>query len=488
MAAGACAGAAPVKHHAGVPRPVASLVCTAVPRPGVAVYAAPRGTTVGAGTIDAPWDLATALSCAAEGDTVWLRGGLYSGFFATALRGTAAAPIVFRQYPGERATIDGTLRADGAYLVFWGFEIMQSAPSTYALQANTSFGRFINLVIHDAGNQGISFWTPGENAELYGCIVYNNGTHENLDHGVYVHNVLGTKVLADNVFFDNFARGIQVYASHNNELVRNVRIRGNIAFDNGAISTRVGARQNLVVNAQVPISGMEVLDNLLYYAPGEGGVQLRLGNVDPSFNGDIAVDSNYAVGGASGLEMRLQWAKAEVQHNVFVGGTTTTMVSTGGNDAGYRWSGNVYYRDSAAVAWRHNDADFDFARWRSTTGLGASDRVIAGAPTTAKVVVRPNKYEDGRAFVVVYNFGLQPVVDVDLSGVLKPGSRFAIHNVQDVFGDPVDSGSYAGGLVAIPMTGVEPPVPLGRPTRQAPKTGPAFDVFLVTSTSGERSP
>jgi hypothetical protein len=164
------------------------------------------------------------------------------------------------------------------------------------------------------------------------------------------------------------------------------------------------------------------------------------------------------------------------------------MVSTGGNDAGYRWSGNVYYRDSAAVAWRHNDADFDFARWRSTTGLGASDRVIAGAPTTAKVVVRPNKYEDGRAFVVVYNFGLQPVVDVDLSGVLKPGSRFAIHNVQDVFGDPVDSGSYAGGLVAIPMTGVEPPVPLGRPTRQAPKTGPAFDVFLVTSTSGERSP
>ena len=484
LVVGACTGAAPVKRHAGVPRPVAAPVCTAERRPGVAVYAAPRGTTLGAGTIDAPWDLRTALSCADVGDTVWLRGGVYSGSFATALVGTAEAPIVFRQYAGERATIDGTLRADGAYLVFWGFEIMQSAPITYGLQANTNFGRFINLVIHDAGNQGISFWTPGENAELYGCIVYNNGTHENLDHGVYVHNVIGTKLLAGNVFFDNFARGIQVYASHNNELVRNVRIEGNISFNNGSISTRVGARQNLVVNAQVPISGMVAVDNLLYYSPGEDGVQMRLGNVDPSNNGDIVVDSNYAVGGASGLEMRLQWNRAAVRHNVFVGDATTTMVSTGGNDASYQWAGNVYYRDSAAAAWRHDDADRDFASWRSTTGLGRTDQAVATAPRATKVVVRPNKYESGRAFIVVYNFALQGTVDVDLSSVLRQGSRFEIRNVQDVFGAPTVSGTYAGGSVAVPMNGVEPPVPQGRPTRQAPKTGPAFDVFLVTSVSG----
>ena len=487
LAAGACAGAAPVKRHAGVPRPVAAPVCSAERRPGVAVYASPRGTAVGPGTRDAPWDLRTALACADEGDTVWLRAGVYSGLFATALRGTATAPIVFRQYPGERATIDGTLRADGAYLVFWGFEIMQSAPSTYGLQANTSFGRFINLVIHDAGDQGISFWTPGEDAELYGCIVYNNGTHENLDHGVYVHNVIGTKHITGNVFFDNYARGIQVYASHNNELVRNVRIEGNISFNNGSISTRVGARQNLVVNAQVPISGMVVRGNLLYFSPGEDGVHMRVGNVDPSFNGDIVVDSNFAVGGASGLEMRLQWARADVRYNTFVGSPATIMVTTGGNVAGYQWADNTYYRDSSAAAWRHNEADDDFASWRRATGLGESDRVIAGAPPVPKVIVQPNKYEDGRAFIAVYNFALQRAVDVDLSAVLKHGSRFTIRNVQDVFGEPVLSGTYVGGMVAIPMNGAEPPVPMGRPTRPAPKTGPGFDVFLVTSTSGETS-
>jgi len=99
-------------------------------------------------------------------------------------------PIVFPQQRGARATIDGTLRADGSDLVFWGFEITQSNPAggSYGSRRGRNNGRFINLIIHGAGSMGVSFWTPGENAELYGCIVYHNGTHENLDHGVYVHN------------------------------------------------------------------------------------------------------------------------------------------------------------------------------------------------------------------------------------------------------------------------------------------------------------
>src|SRR3970282_196730 len=40
---------------------------------------------------------------------------------------------VSRQRAGPRATIDGTLLAEGAYLTFWGFEIMQSNPTTYGL-------------------------------------------------------------------------------------------------------------------------------------------------------------------------------------------------------------------------------------------------------------------------------------------------------------------------------------------------------------------
>ncbi len=454
---------------------------SATRRPNVAVYVAPLGSTSGAGTVSTPWDLATGFACALPGDTVWLRGGMYRGGFATALDGTPSTPILFREYPGERATIDGTLRADGSYLTFWGFEIMQSAPTTYGLQANTNAGHFINLIVHDAGTEGISFWTPGENSELYGCIVYNNGTNDNLDHGVYVHNETGTKLITDNVFFDNFARGIQVYASGNNSAIRNVQVVTNVSFNNGSISGDVPSRQNLTISAQVTTSGMAARSNLLYYSPGENGIQMRLGNVDPSNNHDIVVDSNYAVGGAVGLEMRLQWSQATVLGNVLVGDAASEIVSTGGNESGYQWSGNTYYRDSTGTGWLQNDVPNNFAGWRSATGLGGSDQAIATWPTTTKAVVLPNKYEAGRAFVVIYNFASLAAVDVDLSGVLSAGSRFQIRNVQDVFGTPVDTGTYSGGTIAIPMAGVQPPLPIGRATVQPPRTGPSFDVFLVTT-------
>ena len=451
----------------------------------VAYHVSPTGSPNGDGSSSRPWDLATALDADKHivhpGDTVWLHGGTYSGAFVTCLSGTVTDQIVFRQFPGERATIDGTLRADGADLTFWGFEIMQSAPSTYGLQANTDDGRFINLVVHDAGTEGISFWTPGENAELYGCIVYNNGTHDNLDHGVYVHNEIGTKLLTNNVFFDNFARGIQVYASSNNSAIRNVLVEGNVSFNNGSISGDVGSRQNIVISAQVPTSGMTARDNFLYFSPGQNGIQFRLGNVDRSNNQSIVVDSNYAVGGDVGLQMRLQWGQAAVRGNTLISEAATSIVSTGGNESGYQWSGNNYYRDPTAAAWFQNDAPYDFAGWKTATGLGASDQIFATGPSATQVFVRPNKYETGRAFIIIYNFAHLASVNADLSAALPMGSPYTIRNVQDVFGAPVVSGTYSGGTVSIPMGGVQPPSPIGRATVAPPKTGPAFDVFLLTS-------
>jgi hypothetical protein len=75
------------------------------------------------------------------------------------LSGQPGTPIVFRGYPGERATINGSLAAQGSDLTFWGFEIMQTTPLNIVdrvLEANTVNGRFLNLVLHDAGFSGVS--------------------------------------------------------------------------------------------------------------------------------------------------------------------------------------------------------------------------------------------------------------------------------------------------------------------------------------------
>ena len=411
-------------------------------RPAVSYHVSPIGTARGAGTAARPWDLATALAGAKgkvqPGDTIWLHGGRYRGAFRTGLVGAPERPIVFRQRGGERATIDGTLKADGAFLTFWGFEIMQSDPvrtNTYGLEARTNGGRFINLIIHHAGSMGVSFWTPGEDAELYGCIVYNNGTHENLDHGVYVHNERGTKLLADNVFFDNLAYGIHVYAAARNPPQRNVRLEGNVAFNNGTISRKYRAKGNVLVGGDVPMSGMQVLDNFLYFS-GADGENLRLGYA-PLRNDDVVARGNVVWGGEIALRLGT-WTNAQIAGNT-LGGAKRLLAGTA----------------LPAEAERSNEM---------------YPRPRVPPPSAPAVFVRPNRYERGRAHIVVYNWNQQAEVKVDLSAVLTRGQSYELHDVQDLFGAAAVRGTYDGDSVVV-------------------RTGRAFDVFLVTvRPSGEATP
>ena len=114
-------------------------------------YVSPTGTTStaqGTGTITNPWALQTALSQPAvvhPGDTIWLRGGTYTGHFTSYLTGTASQPIVVRPYPGERATLDGnmnpsesgnsepvlTVHICSGYTWYWGLEVTNSSPIRY---------------------------------------------------------------------------------------------------------------------------------------------------------------------------------------------------------------------------------------------------------------------------------------------------------------------------------------------------------------------
>src|SRR4029077_2076256 len=55
----------------------------------------------------------------------------------------------------------------------------------------------------------------------------------------------------------------------------------------------------------------------------------------------------------------------------------------------------------------------NFARWKSDTGYDVNSTLTSTPPAQAKVIVRPNQYERGRAHVAVFNPGLQPAVSVD---------------------------------------------------------------------------
>src|SRR2546425_5221247 len=136
-------------------------------------FAAPAGSSTGDGS-RRPWDLQTALrggnGSVQPGDTVWLRGGTYTSTSPvnSTLAGTPAAPVVVRQFPGERAILDARgatsptsrgdfLTARGDYSTFSGFEVMDSDPGRSTdtrpnlIVVNASHVKLINLTVHDGG-------------------------------------------------------------------------------------------------------------------------------------------------------------------------------------------------------------------------------------------------------------------------------------------------------------------------------------------------
>ncbi len=445
-------------------------------------YAAPTGTGDGDGSDRRPWDLATALSDPlglSPGDTLWLRGGRYHGCFTSQLTGTAGARIVVRQYPGERAILDNAgcsdpaLTVHGAYTDYRDFEVTNSAPRAGGPQGIDAFGdgiRFINLVVHDAAGSGVGFWKEAEGGEIYGCILYNNGRTLNLDHGIYTQNATGTKHIADNVIFDSWAFGVHVHGSENGP-VAGYTIEGNAIFGNGSIGEN-DAAPNLLVGGGRPASRIVVRDNYLY-GPPDGSGNMWLGYDVP--NADLVLTNNVIVGGDPALRL-WYWSSVSASGNVTA--AAFTQVDVRGNARGIDWRGAAFHADAAAPDWTLNDDHLTLSQWLVQTGFGGTATVLA-APSSPWIFVRPNAYETGRGHVIIYGWGKESQVAVDLSAILRVGDPYEVRPVERLFDPPVLAGVYAGGTLSLPMTPLRPPAPIDAGA-SAPSTRPALGVFLVT--------
>ena len=496
-----CVIALLVPAAAGCEQPVAPRELP--PGTRVGYYVTTNGTSSGDGTSARPWNLQTALSGGngrvQPGDTIWLRGGMYAGTGAinTTLTGTVSAPIVVRQYPGERAILDanggtsGTTRGDffivsGNYSVFWGFEVMDSDPNRTSTTrpnlviANASHLKFINLIVHDGG---IGFYTYPEQTdiEIYGCLIYNNGWQQpdfGNGHGIYSKSTAGPVYLRDNIVFNQFGYGIHVYANAGSGGVNNIHVEGNVSFNNGSIDTDPvnSPNANILYGGGDPATGGSVVNNMTFFSPNVGTQNLALG-YSGTANVDLTVQNNYAVGGQAVFVMGY-WQTVAMSGNSAFGAASDPVNLRSGSTAGFQLGNNRYYRDPAARAWLYGGTSYTFSGWQQAAGVGATDQAQAATPTQPQVFVRANQYEPGRANVVIYNWSRQSSVPVDLSGVLSNGDRFEIRNVQSFRSAPVSSGTYSNGGVNFPMSGVTAVKPIGG-SRTAPRTGPDFDVFIV---------
>ena len=439
-------------------------------------YVAPTGSSAGSGSQTSPWDLQTALNQPATvkpGDTIWLRGGTYAGNFDSKLVGTATAPIIVRQYPGERAKIaDPATTAhtaaltlpNSSYTWYWGFEVCSSTVNRYSATAtsrssapwptpsgvdteNSGRGnRLINMLVHDNPREGIGAWTGSTDMEIYGCLVFYNGwvgATQPYEHGIYTQNdSTGYKKIRDTFMYNNAESGMQVYGSAT-AAIANYTVDGNISFNNGQLLASFMGGKNLLVGGGCVAQNPIVTANYLYRSPNAGGGS-----------------SDFYIGYTAGTQNAL------VRSNYVV---NTSLFNS--SEPGLTMDNNYYCGALSGIS-QSSYPNNTYTTTRPTTG--------------AKVVVRANAYEAGRANIAIYNWAQASSVSVDLTSVgLKAGDTYELHNVMDYYKDIV-TGTLAGTTLSVPMTGHTVASPSGLATPPSPF--PGFGAFVIIKTGTSTPP
>jgi parallel beta-helix repeat protein len=215
---------------------------------GNAYSVSTTGSDANPGTLARPWrTIAKAMATLTAGQTAFVRAGTYEeakggacNFDYNAIdwrrSGTSTAPITISGYPGEekRVIVKTRLRLAGRYLRL----------ANLVVEANTAYSTFDQVC---NGGPNVNVWNSNvelsaleiRNSRMSGLYldkatnvsvrrswIHHNGTHWNLDHGIYYESG-ENGLIADNVIEGNYAHGIKLAPGPNNALVTNNTVVAN---------------------------------------------------------------------------------------------------------------------------------------------------------------------------------------------------------------------------------------------------------------------
>ncbi len=390
-----------------------------------------------------------------------------------------------------------------------------------------SNSKLINCFIYNNNGVGIGFWKPATNSELYGCHVFHNGYYDNSNgaiagHNIYTQNVSGTKIISDNVVFGSARIGIHVYyegdhAPEDERVLRGFDLTNNILFDNGSWGgTGEPLNVNLDISSSHPSRDMKVLNNIGYQSQESAQQNFMFG---PSFhdvdNTNFEVSGNIASGGQVGYEMN-RISDIKFVNNKVVGPGTSNpiriMIKKDRTTEGYHFNNNSYYLNeysklsfgdgriaenekpeeteniivkSLYNGWHRQTSDLP--TWQTMTGLDQASTVTyvpsASAPSESENfhVLSPNKYENGRGNLTIFNFTGNASYTVDLSPVVAANSQYYIYDSQNVLDEPILKGVYQGGTIDIPMNLTKITGLTGLSSQTPNHTSNQFGSYLVMS-------
>ncbi|MBN2590350.1 MAG: hypothetical protein JXA96_10845 [Sedimentisphaerales bacterium] len=436
-------------------------------------YVDPNGSNTGDGSQENPWDLITAFShgSISPGDTVWLNGGLYTGPFTkdSNLAGTEYAPIKYRAMPGQRVILttydpnNPALMNKADYIWFWGIEISgENLEHTdiYDVsgikQESVTGAKYINMIVHDWSN-GSGFDTGFNGTELSGCISYRNykGFYGLNDVNDSSENFPWLRYY-DCIAFDNNRNDfIHIGESHQ---LSNILHRGCVAYGNTILPEFLLGSNQFDDNL--------VMQECFSYSPPDSSTNTSVWWTARSpMDGVVTIENNTFVGGGHGTTID-GWEQITFTGNLcYTADGYLLDIGITGDVSNCTINENIYFQGSDKFCYNEGVHYNTLESWQAATGWDANSIQISGRPDAPWINLRVNKYEPGRAHLIVYDWPKFETIIVDMNdlwpqdGTLEEGQeyRYRIVNVEDIWGEPVVEEFLTDGSIVVPMQGIYSP-------------------------------
>lgn len=371
-------------------------------------YVSPDGKSSNPGTREAPWDIASALDGRQKvtaGDTIVLLEGTYrrrpQELYEIRLVGTAESPIHVQPEAGKQVRIDGglSMQSPSAHVWVRDLEIFVSEPRPEQPVS--------------AGSHPQDLKRPWGGLHTFG----------------------GKNCKYINLVIHNCNQGISCWKGEIDP-----EIYGCLIYGNGWLGTDRGHGHCIYTQND---EGVKTISNCIMTCPYDGSYSVHAYGSEQAYVNNFLLEENicynqgpFLIGG--GRPSRNIRALRNYLYNVDM-------------RIGYAapYNENCEVRDNVIV-----NGGLNIDRYRTATQQG--NLIVAKGqdrPQGVKTLLLPNRYDENRAHLVIYNWEKVEMVEVSVAPFLRDGDLYRLMDPQDFFGRPAAQGKCSGATIRVPMKG-----------------------------------
>lgn len=482
------------------------------------------GTAGGAGTRSDPRtfeSLIAADSPVAAGDTILMRAGTYSpltagetrltyldgragqagkGCYTLKINGSSEAQITIRNWAGEAVRINGGLHAttgQASYITIRGIEIAptpttrsfanENAVDYPAIYITAPGIKVYNCYLHDLQ----TIYPMGAvGFEMDGCIVGWNGFYSsdlayNRGYNLYAHNHPGGVVnIKNNVFLYSFNSTYQNQGYNLHFFGTTANVRDYEVLYNIIVYGRLRLGNATLVN-----SGNKINHN--YFTGARAGIAAITGVTNANAS-DIEILYNTLWDSIGNYLLDVRGFKTlDVEHNLAINSSSGSgemgIYYPNNSPVSVAWDNQAYWGTNGSSSFFYNGTLYNFANWKTASGVDALSTITDGKPTSNTVELIPAA-NGKRGFVVAMNYLAAASVTVDLTPLgLEDGARCRYSNCLNM-SEYVDFTFYRGSpTLTISMQAADwsmrTPTGYDSPVSWPAEPFPSYGVWLVEEVS-----